>query len=128
MPDASVAALSALYLALGFKIAALILLGFWGTQCFKHLRIALDSQPPGVETSWGGLGGSLGGWSMSKSLAWLLVTVVTLALFASLALQLGEGLSLPAKPDPKPAAGTAVAPSSTTSVPAKTAPATDSKQ
>ncbi len=62
----------------------------------KQLTAALDIQPPGESgnISGGGLGGSLGGWSMSKSLAWLLVTLLTLVLFAALALQLSDGLSV----------------------------------
>jgi hypothetical protein len=92
MPGASLAAAIAQYVAFGFKVGALLLLGFWGFQCFKRLSAALDVEQPGIETSWGGLGGSLGGWSMSKSLAWLLVTLLTLTLFAVVALQLSSGL------------------------------------
>lgn len=92
MQVTSLAAAMAPYIALSVKIVVLIVLGIWGRHCLKQLTAALDIQPPGVETSWGGLGGSLGGWSMSKSLAWLLVTLLTMVLFAALALQLSDGL------------------------------------
>ena len=75
------------YIALGAKIAVLGLLAYWGMQCFEKLKSSLDADAPGVETSWGGLGGSIGGWSMTKSLVWLLLTALTVTMFALVALQ-----------------------------------------
>lgn len=75
------------YIALGAKIAVLGLLAYWGKQCFDKLKSSLEGEAPGVETSWGGLGGSIGGWSMTKSLVWLLLTALTVTMFALVALQ-----------------------------------------
>jgi hypothetical protein len=102
MPAASIPQ----YFVLGAKLFVLIVLGFWGRRSFQKLGTALDEQPPGIETSWGGLGGSLGGWSMSKSLAWLLITLLTVVLFAGVALQLSDGLGSwgPVKNEAKSAA------------------------
>src|SRR5580658_7387744 len=114
MPGISTLAIGAQYVALGAKIIVLVVLGLWGWQCFQKLDASLDAHPPGVETSWGGLGGSLGGWSMSKSLAWLLMTLVTFVLFAGVALQLGDGVSTPAKDEAKPTDAKAAGPTGST--------------
>src|SRR5438270_651345 len=80
----------AIYVALGVKIAALLFLAWYVVVCVSRLTGALKDDPLQVETSWGGLGGSLGGWTMSKSLGWLLATLLTVTLFAGLASQLTE--------------------------------------
>src|SRR6185369_4743846 len=39
--------------------------------------------PPRIESHWGGLGGSLGGWHMSASMAYLLAAVAFGAMFTT---------------------------------------------
>jgi hypothetical protein len=81
------------WVALAVKVAALIALGYIGKQCFARLLTTMEQERPGVDTSWGGLGGSLGGWSVSKSLAWLIVNIFVLVVFLALASQVGDNLS-----------------------------------
>lgn len=102
MPVQSMGVLIAQYIALAGKIAVLVVLGFWGKQCFQKLSASLN-QPPSLESSWGGLGGGLGGWKMSPSLTWLIMALLTTVLFAGVALQLSDGLVAPPKEEPKAA-------------------------
>jgi hypothetical protein len=109
--DMPLSTVIAQWVVLVIKVAALVALGIIGKKCFDRLIAAMELERPGLETSWGGLGGSLGGWSISKSLAWLIVNVLLLVVFVALATQVGDGLaSSPETSAPtglkKPGAGT----------------------
>jgi len=78
------------WVALGVQILALCVLAYFGKKCLDSFNSAMTQKAPGVETSWGGLGGSLGGWRASRSLVWLILMLATLAAFAAIATQVGE--------------------------------------
>jgi hypothetical protein len=76
-------AASMLTVASTLWMATLVALAF-GTTYFLFLFVRLLEQggPPEIETHWGGIGGGLGGWRMSRSLGYLLVAMVLAALFS----------------------------------------------
>ncbi|MEY2563752.1 MAG: hypothetical protein QOH88_1945 [Verrucomicrobiota bacterium] len=69
-------------------IAALLGLAF-GTVYFLRLfvRSLEEGGAPQIETHWGGIGGALGGWRMSRSLGYLLVSILLAILCGILFLQ-----------------------------------------
>ena len=80
------------------KVCALVGFGLFGARCFQELLAAMEvkDEKPGIETSWGGLGGGLGGWSISKSLVWLSLLCLTVILVAAITLNLGDiGTNVP---------------------------------
>lgn len=81
--SAAVDAISMLTLASILWIATLITLAL-GTTYFLFLFAQRLEQggPPEIETHWGGIGGGLGGWRMSRSLGYLLVAMALAALFS----------------------------------------------
>jgi hypothetical protein len=70
-------------------LATLIFLGAFFTSVRKDPRFA-------VETSWGGFGGGLGGWSLSPPLVYLIATLV-LAGMLCMAVSKAAGPASPAK-------------------------------
>jgi hypothetical protein len=63
-------------------IVTLIAVGF-GTVHFLILFLQLlqEGDTPQIESHWGGIGGGLGGWRMSRSLGYLLVAAALTVLF-----------------------------------------------
>jgi len=80
--SAPVEATSMLTLASTLWMATLVALAL-GTTYFLFLFVQRLEQggPPEIETHWGGIGGGLGGWRMSRSLGYLLVAMALSALF-----------------------------------------------
>jgi hypothetical protein len=80
--SAPVEATSMLTLASILWMATLVALAL-GTTYFLFLFVQRLEQggPPEIETHWGGIGGGLGGWRMSRSLGYLLVALGLSALF-----------------------------------------------
>jgi hypothetical protein len=80
------------WITFGTKIAALAILAYLAKQCFDQLRTSLDQKPLSVESYWGGLGGNLGGWSVSKSWVWFVMMLTVVGFFGTLALHLGDNI------------------------------------
>src|SRR5262245_51131154 len=78
------------WLVLGIRIVSLGVAATLSALSWRKFRDSMASEVPKVDSTWGGFGGTLGGWSISRSMAWLLITVVTLMLFAVLALRVEE--------------------------------------
>jgi hypothetical protein len=57
---------------------------------FLFVRMIERGIAPQIETSWGGLGGGLGGWRISSSLTYLTMAAMFGVLFAYFVMQLGE--------------------------------------
>lgn len=69
-------------LVVGFLLAAL--LGGALGLLFLALAETARGGPPSLETSWGGFGGGLGGWSLSPALTYLLAALFLGGLFGVL--------------------------------------------
>jgi hypothetical protein len=67
-------------------------LGYFAKTCLDGLKSALEKKTIGIDTSWGGLGGSLGGWNVSNSLAWFVATLIAFVLFFALTLHVHDGM------------------------------------
>jgi hypothetical protein len=87
------------WITFGTKIAGLAVLAYLAKQCFEQLRTSLDQKPISVESYWGGLGGNLGGWSVSKSLVWFVMTLTVVGFFGTLALHLGDDIPTSSRKD-----------------------------
>jgi hypothetical protein len=80
-----------------FAIAALLLLGL-GTVLFTFFLVLdlREGHPVAVETHWGGLGGGVGGWRLSRALSMLIATLVFAVGFSAVALKFMDKLPAPA--------------------------------
>jgi len=93
LADAPLPPTLAQWITFWVQVAALALLAAFTIYCLLHLKRAMDEKTISVETSWGGLGGSLGGWSASKSLTWFIATLTAVFLFFTLALYVPGALA-----------------------------------
>lgn len=71
---------------------ALVLVGLLTTAVAIAIRAvaALERDPVELRSSWGGLGGGLGGWRLSRSAVLLLLTLALIGAAATAALQPGK--------------------------------------
>jgi hypothetical protein len=92
--DAATSSPVAQWITFGTKITALAILAYFAKQCFDQLRTSLEQKSLSVESYWGGLGGNLGGWSVSKSLVWFVVTLTVVGLFGALVLHIGDDIPI----------------------------------
>jgi hypothetical protein len=67
------------------QAALLLFVGLLLLICIQELISSIGTEPPEIVSNWGGLGGGLGGWRMSRSLALLLVTIVLAGILYGLA-------------------------------------------
>lgn len=125
--------LVAQWVIFGVKVAALCVLGYFAVKSFQELRTSLDQKSISLETYWGGLGGNLGGWSVSKSLVWFILTFACVLLFALVTLHVGDQFlvsppeeqaqSAGKKPDPEASGTGAKTPASAKTGETQTQPA-----
>jgi hypothetical protein len=110
-------------------LVALALLGL-GAALFlvlfaKNMRLG---GAPQIETHWGGIGGGLGGWRMSSSLSYLLVTGVLLLLFSIFFLQFDSRERAEKKEKPPAGATATPTPKASPTPTPKPSPTPDQKE
>ncbi len=106
--------------ALLFGLLSAVLLGAALALFFLAFTATARGGPPSVESSWGGLGGGLGGWRLSPALVYFLGALFLAGLFGYLTHRIvgstefatWSGVAAPAaangaKKEPKKEAGTA---------------------
>ena len=85
------------WIIFGIEVIALGVLGYFAIYCLRQLRTTMDQKGPSIETSWGGLGGGMGGWTVSKSLVWFVTTLASIILFGALAFHVGDSFQVSAQ-------------------------------
>lgn len=90
--------------AVAYLIAATIILGILGAilvlLVLELIRLSKQGQVPAFESSWGGLGGGVGGWSVNRMMTVSILALVVLLIFASIGYTVANGPASFAAPEP----------------------------
>ncbi len=77
------------WLAIVIGPLVLIFLGFLLSRLVRELlRLSGDHEFPSFESSWGGLGRGLGGWSVNRMMVIAVLTFIVLLVFGSVSFEL----------------------------------------